>query len=141
MLDARFIREHAEEVKANIENRHAKADVGEFIRLDAQRRELLQQVEALKSQRKPIDAECKHEFLRHPADRYGMRQSRAGETASSEGFVESGGIRAALPGSFGEARGCHIGNWTASAVLRPRVALSFAPRRRSAGSVFPCLFH
>ena len=57
MLDARFIREHAEEVKANIENRHAKADVGEFIRLDAQRRELLQQVEALKSQRNKVTQE------------------------------------------------------------------------------------
>ena len=42
MLDTKFIREHAEEVKANIKNRHAKdVDVDKFVALDSKRRELL----------------------------------------------------------------------------------------------------
>ena len=49
MLDVKFIREHAAEVKENIINRHAKADVDRFLSLDEQRRNLLQKVEALKS--------------------------------------------------------------------------------------------
>ena len=34
MLDTKFIREHVEEVKENIKNRHAKADVDAFVALD-----------------------------------------------------------------------------------------------------------
>lgn len=50
MLDTKFIREHAEEVKENIKNRHAKADVDAFVALDNQRREILQKVEAMKNE-------------------------------------------------------------------------------------------
>jgi len=57
MLDVKFIREHAAEVKENIINRHAKADVDRFLSLDEQRRNLLQKVEALKSQRNTVTAE------------------------------------------------------------------------------------
>jgi seryl-tRNA synthetase len=57
MLDVKFIREHAAEVKENIINRHAKADVDQFLNLDEQRRNLLQKVEALKSQRNIVTAE------------------------------------------------------------------------------------
>ena len=52
MLDTKFIREHVEEVKENIKNRHAKADVDAFVALDNQRRDILQKVEAIRSPRK-----------------------------------------------------------------------------------------
>ena len=58
MLDTKFIREHAEEVKANIKNRHAKdVDVDKFVALDSKRREFLQKVEAMKSERNTVTQE------------------------------------------------------------------------------------
>ena len=54
MLDTKFIREHVEEVKENIKNRHAKADVDAFVALDNQRRDILQKVEAMKNERNTV---------------------------------------------------------------------------------------
>ena len=57
MLDTKFIREHVEEVKENIKNRHAKADVDAFVALDNQRRDILQKVEAMKNERNTVTKE------------------------------------------------------------------------------------
>ena len=57
MLDTKFIREHVEEVKENIKNRHAKADVDAFVVLDNQRRDILQKVEAMKNERNTVTKE------------------------------------------------------------------------------------
>jgi seryl-tRNA synthetase len=43
MLDAAFIREHLEEVRANCRNRNVKADVDRVVRLDDERKRLVQQ--------------------------------------------------------------------------------------------------
>lgn len=51
MLDIKFIRDHADEVKENLKNRHNSFDLDEVLALDEKRRELLQETEALKSQR------------------------------------------------------------------------------------------
>ncbi len=52
MLDMKFIREHAEEVRTNLVNRHNSFEqLDEILALDEKRRELLQQTEALKSER------------------------------------------------------------------------------------------
>ena len=51
MLDMKFIREHAEEVKTNLRNRHNPFDLDEVLTLDEKRRALLQQTEALKSEK------------------------------------------------------------------------------------------
>lgn len=51
MLDMKFIREHAEEVKKNLENRHNPFNLDEVLQLDEKRRELLQQTEKLKSEK------------------------------------------------------------------------------------------
>lgn len=51
MLDMKFIREHAEEVKENLVNRHNPFDLDHVLDLDQKRRELLQQTEVLKSQK------------------------------------------------------------------------------------------
>lgn len=58
MLDTKFIRDHVEEVKENIRNRHTKAaDVDAFVALDGQRRDLLQRVEAMKNERNTVTKE------------------------------------------------------------------------------------
>lgn len=51
MLDMKYIREHAEEVKENILRRRANVDLDELLRADESRRELLQDVEALRKER------------------------------------------------------------------------------------------
>lgn len=51
MLDIKWIRDHAEEVKENLKNRHNPFDLNEVLMLDEKRRALLQETEALKSQR------------------------------------------------------------------------------------------
>lgn len=51
MLDIKFIRDHADEVKENLKNRHNSFDLDVVLALDEKRRELLQETEALKSQR------------------------------------------------------------------------------------------
>lgn len=57
MLDTKFIRDHVEEVKENIKNRHAHADVDAFVALDDKRREILQKVEAMKNERNTVTKE------------------------------------------------------------------------------------
>ena len=51
MLDMKFIREHADEVKQNLVNRHNPFDLDKVLALDEKRRELLQATEALKSEK------------------------------------------------------------------------------------------
>jgi seryl-tRNA synthetase len=47
MLDAHFIREHLEAVKANCRNRNIKADVDRVVQLDDERKRLLQETQVL----------------------------------------------------------------------------------------------
>ena len=51
MLDMKFIREHADEVKQNLVNRHNPFDLDEVLALDGKRRELLRDTETLKSEK------------------------------------------------------------------------------------------
>ena len=43
MLDMKFIRDHIDDVKKNLENRHNSFDLNEVLSLDQKRRELLQE--------------------------------------------------------------------------------------------------
>src|SRR5262249_30947523 len=47
MLDPQFIRDHLEEVKSNCRNRNVKADVDRVVRLDDERKRLVQETQAL----------------------------------------------------------------------------------------------
>jgi seryl-tRNA synthetase len=47
MLDAQFIREHLDEVKANCRNRNVKADVDRVVQLDDERRKIAQEMQTL----------------------------------------------------------------------------------------------
>jgi seryl-tRNA synthetase len=57
MLDLRFVRENLEVVQDAINAKGEKADLEEFLRLDKTRRDLLQEVEALKHQRNTVSKE------------------------------------------------------------------------------------
>ncbi|HEV3258756.1 MAG TPA: serine--tRNA ligase, partial [Gemmataceae bacterium] len=47
MLDAAYIREHLDEVKANCRNRNVTADVDRVVQLDEERRKLIQETQVL----------------------------------------------------------------------------------------------
>ena len=57
MLDIKFIREHTEEVRQNLKNRHAQVDLDALLEADTRRRELLGQVEAMKNRRNDVTKE------------------------------------------------------------------------------------
>lgn len=54
MLDVKFIRENTELVKKAIKDRNLKLDIDEFIRVDAERRKLLTEVEGLKAEKNEV---------------------------------------------------------------------------------------
>ncbi len=57
MLDLKFIRENPEKVKEAVKNKNEKADIDEILRLDKERRSLLQQTEELKAERNKVSQE------------------------------------------------------------------------------------
>ena len=54
MLDPKYVREHAEEVKRNAAARHVDVDVDAFLALDAKRAKLLKKVEGIRQERNEI---------------------------------------------------------------------------------------
>ena len=57
MLDLKFVRDNLAVVEQALKNRNASVDLSEFISLDKKRRELLVEVEALKSRRNTVSLE------------------------------------------------------------------------------------
>lgn len=57
MLDMKFVRENMELVEQNLKNRNSAADLQSFATLYDERKELIQEVEALKAQRNAVTAE------------------------------------------------------------------------------------
>ena len=55
MLDIKFIREHAEEVKKNCKNRNVKCDIDELLELDKMRLSQLQYVEELQAEKNKLN--------------------------------------------------------------------------------------
>ena len=56
MLDVQLIRDHLEEVKANCRNRNVKADVDRVVRLDNERKRLVQETQLLQQRRNEVSA-------------------------------------------------------------------------------------
>ena len=54
MLDLTFIREHPEKVRDALVKLNTEAPIDEILELDLRRRELLQQVEALRADRRSV---------------------------------------------------------------------------------------
>jgi len=52
MIDLRYIRQHPDEVKEALRKLHAEAPIDEILELDADRRDILQELEALRHKRK-----------------------------------------------------------------------------------------
>ena len=57
MLDIKFVREHLDDVRQMLKNRHNPLDLDDFAELEKKRRELLQETESLKSQRNAVSKE------------------------------------------------------------------------------------
>jgi seryl-tRNA synthetase len=54
MLDPKYIREHADEVRENAKNRGVSVDIDAWLALDQDRLVLLQEVEALRAKRNVV---------------------------------------------------------------------------------------
>lgn len=54
MLDPKYIREHAQEVKENCANRHVEVDVDAWLQLDARRSKFMNDAESLRAKRNTI---------------------------------------------------------------------------------------
>lgn len=59
MLDPKYIREHAAEIKENCAKRHVNVDIDMFLRLDEERLGLLREIEALRAERNTVANEMK----------------------------------------------------------------------------------
>ncbi len=57
MLDAKFIRDNAEAVRANAQTKHANPDIDSWLSLDEQRRALIQESQDLKTKRNAVSEE------------------------------------------------------------------------------------
>jgi len=69
LLDIKYIRQNPEKVKEALENRGATADLDKFLKLDEERRNLLFEVEKLKSQRNQESEEiARKKKMGEPAD-------------------------------------------------------------------------
>jgi seryl-tRNA synthetase len=68
MLDAHFIREHLEAVKANCRNRNIRADVDRVVQLDDERKRLVQEAQLLQ-QRQNLNSKQMPMFVGHPETR------------------------------------------------------------------------
>ena len=54
MIDIKIIREFPEAVKINIENKNEKANIDAVLLLDDKRRQIIQDVESMKSKRNSV---------------------------------------------------------------------------------------
>lgn len=69
MLDIRLIRENPDLVKTGVSKKNNTVDIDNLLTLDEQRREIIRQVEALKSERNTVSAEiAKKKKAKEPAD-------------------------------------------------------------------------
>ena len=55
MLDASFIRDHIDEVKANCANRNLKADVDRVVQLEADRKQLIQETQVIQQRQNEVE--------------------------------------------------------------------------------------
>src|SRR5262249_52727208 len=72
MLDAHFIREHREAVKANCRHRNVRADVDRVIELDDERKRLIQETQTIQQRQNEIARLTKGE--KDPAKRQALIQ-------------------------------------------------------------------
>ena len=59
MLDIKFIRENLDEIKKGVKNKGAKVDVNKIVKLDRERRKLIQEIEGLKAEKNKLGVKDK----------------------------------------------------------------------------------
>ena len=84
MLSAEFIREHADEVRQALRKRHMDAPVDDVIRLDAERRQLQQQVDGLRAERN--EASKRIGATKDPAERQRLIAAQQGMRERIDGL-------------------------------------------------------
>ena len=57
MLDINYIRENVEKVKEAAKNKNRKVDIDAILKLDGERRELIQQIQKLREERNSVSKE------------------------------------------------------------------------------------
>lgn len=80
MLDMKFVRENPEKVIEGVRKRNGDLNLDEFLALDKERRELTQQVEALKNERNTASKEIG--LLKRPARTRKRRWPRCAPSAT-----------------------------------------------------------
>ncbi|MEN6567276.1 MAG: serine--tRNA ligase [Veillonellales bacterium] len=84
MLDIRFVRDNPEKVQEALQNRGSALNLDEFLLLEKQRRELLGEVEGLKSQRNTVSQEISRlKKAKQNADELVAQMRNVGEKISS----------------------------------------------------------
>ena len=86
MLDIKFVRENLELVRQSLRNRNSDVDLGEYEALDVRRRNLLTEVEALKSERNAASKEVPQ--LKREGKDAGPLLERLGELAERIKFLD-----------------------------------------------------
>ena len=66
MLDAQFIRDNLDAVKANLKNRNARADVDRVVQLDSERKRLAQETQQLQERQNKVAQEAARAI--HPVE-------------------------------------------------------------------------
>ena len=92
MLDAAFIRDHLDAVKANVANRGVRADVDRFVQLDDERRRLAQETQKIQQRQNEVsklipkekDAAPKQELIAEGKE-HSRTGRRPGKTAKAGG--------------------------------------------------------
>src|SRR6516162_10153557 len=93
MLDAHFIREHLEAVKANCRNRNVKADPDRVVQLDDEHKRLIQETQTLQQRANEVakitgkekDPAKKHAFIQEGRD----LRTKVAELEAKEKQVEA----------------------------------------------------
>lgn len=110
MLDIKFIREHADLVKKNCENRNMRVDIDALLALDASRLDLLKEVENLRKERNETAEAMKS----------ATPENRPGLIEKGKGLKETLGIKEAELTTL-------EGEWVALLLQVPNVASPDAP--------------
>jgi 23S rRNA (cytosine1962-C5)-methyltransferase len=97
MLDAQFVREHLEEVRRNCRNRNVQADVEGVVRLDDERRRVLQATQTMQQRQNEIQKLMQKE--KDPAKKQESFDCRPPEAPAPDIITEHGVRFRVAPGS------------------------------------------
>lgn len=81
MLDAKFIRDHADRVRTNSAIKHSHPDLDTFLQLDEERRAIIHEVQELKTRRNAVSEEiARLKKAKHDAEQFIVEMRTVGDT-------------------------------------------------------------